>query len=188
MHRLIVQPSNWFPHREPASQRTSVLHRSVANLNHAGILYLDLVGHTLPGEFRSYREQNGGRPVFGYPLSEEFGERNADLAADFTTQYFEREPFESHPEHPAPYRVLLGRLGAEILQQQGRSWRDEDDGANPFPGMACDVFMIDTERRSVCGPLLSYWRSHGLEFDGRPGTSYAESLALLGLIRMTTGC
>ena len=119
--------------------------------------------------------------MFGYPLSEEFGERNADLAADFTTQYFEREPFESHPEHPAPYQVLLGRLGAEILQQQGRSWRDEDDGANPLPGTACEVFMIDTERRSVCGPLLSYWRSHGLEFDGRPGTSYAESLALLGL-------
>ena len=91
------------PAQEPVSQRTSVLHRSVANPNHVSILYFDLVGHTLLGEFRSYWEQNGGLPVFGYPLSEEFGERNADLAADFTTQYFEREPFEFHPEHPAPY-------------------------------------------------------------------------------------
>ncbi|PMP76321.1 MAG: CAP domain-containing protein, partial [Chloroflexus aggregans] len=33
----------------------------------------------------------------------------------------------------------------------------------------------------VCDAFLRYWQSHGLEFDGRPGFSEAESLALFGL-------
>ena len=35
-------------------------------------------------------------------------------------------------------------------------------------------------RHALCGAFLSYWRTHGLEFDGRSGTSFAESLALFG--------
>jgi hypothetical protein len=29
-------------------------------------------------------------------------------------QWFERARFEWHPDNPAAYRVLLGRLGAEV--------------------------------------------------------------------------
>ena len=32
----------------------------------------------------------------------------------------------------------------------------------------------------MCGGFLSYWRANGLEFDRRPGKSFAESLALFG--------
>jgi thermitase len=35
--------------------------------------------------------------------------------------------------------------------------------------------------RNVCEPFLSAWRATGLEFDGQPGRSLAESTALLGL-------
>jgi hypothetical protein len=30
-------------------------------------------------------------------------------------QYFERARFEYHPENPAPYDILLGQFGRQIL-------------------------------------------------------------------------
>ncbi len=35
----------------------------------------------------------------------------------YTVQYFERARFEWHPENPAPYDVLLGQFGRQILAQ-----------------------------------------------------------------------
>jgi len=35
------------------------------------------------------------------------------------TQYFERAVFEYHPNNPAPYKVELRRLGADLLAQRG---------------------------------------------------------------------
>src|SRR4051794_12583054 len=54
-------------------------------------------GHTLRGEFQTYWRAHGGLPVFGFPLSEEFVERNADDGHDYVVQYFERARFEFHP-------------------------------------------------------------------------------------------
>jgi hypothetical protein len=39
-------------------------------------------------------------------------ERNSS-GDNVLTQWFERARFEYHPNKPAQYRVLLGRLGAE---------------------------------------------------------------------------
>jgi hypothetical protein len=50
--------------------------------------------------------------LFGLPLTGVNQERNGDGWTG-QTQWFERARFELHPELPAPYRILLGRLGAE---------------------------------------------------------------------------
>jgi hypothetical protein len=55
--------------------------------------------------------------LFGYPVSEPQMETNAN-GDTVLTQWFERARFEYHPDAPAAYRVLLGRLGAE-LQARG---------------------------------------------------------------------
>ena len=57
--------------------------------------------------------------LFGYPISEATMERNASGAL-VLTQWFERARFEYHPANPAAYRVLLGRLGAEVRAVQKR--------------------------------------------------------------------
>lgn len=138
-------------------------------------------GHTLSYEFKRFWETSGGLAVFGYPLSEEFDERNADLQRAFTTQYFERERLEFHPENAdTPYLVLLGRLGSELLAAQGRDWRSEDGTDDPFGSGTCDQFTVGGEARSVCGPFREYWHTHGLDL-GVAGTTYEESLALFGL-------
>ncbi len=128
-------------------------------------------------DFVLYWKGNGGLPVFGYPVSPDHSEYNQDADDSFTTQWFERNRFEAHPENTAPYNVLLGRLGAELLALQGRGF---ERPAPANPGGRCRTFDVGGSEQRVCDPFLSYWEAHGLEFDGRRGTSYAESLALFG--------
>ena len=71
--------------------------------------------HSLRGEFRTYWQNQGGLPAFGYPLSEAFTALNLEDGREYTVQYFERARFELHPDLPAPYRVLLGQLGRRYL-------------------------------------------------------------------------
>jgi hypothetical protein len=87
--------------------------------------------HRLCHGFRSYWRSHGldfGDPgvsfresvaLFGYPISEEF----IDPETGLVTQYFERARFEYHPDNPEPHRILLGRLGADLLYARG--WFDQ---------------------------------------------------------------
>jgi hypothetical protein len=80
-------------------------------------------GHTLGGGFRAFWHANGGLAAFGYPISEEFAERNPDTGQVYAVQYFERARFEWHPEHAGtPYEVLLGRLIGNELAATGWLW------------------------------------------------------------------
>lgn len=127
----------------------------------------------IAGRFRQYWDANGGLAVFGFPIDEQAREQGSEGA--FETQWFERERFEAHPENRAPYDVLLGRLGDELLRRQGRDWQALPQGQ---PTAGCEFFA--PTGHTLCEPFLSYWRTHGLEFDGRAGTSFNESLALFG--------
>jgi hypothetical protein len=131
-------------------------------------------GLCVEGRMREFWEQNGGLPVFGLPISaqqEEWIEGKL-----IQTQWFERNRLELHPENARPYDVLLGRLGADRLAQQGRDWMQF-----PQSGARADCRFFAETGHSVCGAILKAWRASGLEFDGRRGTSEAESLALFGL-------
>lgn len=77
-------------------------------------------GHSLSFGFKQFWEQHGGLATFGYPISEEFSELNADTGEVYTVQYFERARFEYHPEYAGTeYEVLLGRLIANELAEDG---------------------------------------------------------------------
>jgi hypothetical protein len=137
-------------------------------------------GHVLADPFQSYWERHGGLPVFGYPISEAFGEQHADAEQQgwepsLWTQYFERNRLEAHPDNEAPYDVLLGRLGVEVLEAQHRDWRS-------FPKANADTphYFAPTGHAIGHAAFWDYWSSHGLEFDGQAGFSQAESLALWG--------
>ncbi len=79
--------------------------------------YFPETRHTLGGAFRAYWHTHGGLPVFGYPLSEEFTERNVEDGQEYVVQYFERARFELHPDLPQAYQVSLGHLGRRYLEQ-----------------------------------------------------------------------
>jgi LPXTG-site transpeptidase (sortase) family protein len=78
--------------------------------------YFAETGHTLSGNFRQFWHSNGGLPLFGLPLSEEFREVNPTDSNPYVVQYFERARFEWHPELPARARVQLGHLGRRYLE------------------------------------------------------------------------
>lgn len=78
------------------------------------ISYFPETRHTLRGQFKSYWESTGGLMRHGYPISEEFIEVNRDDGQAYLVQYFERSRMEWHPEVDGG-RVLLGRLGAEVM-------------------------------------------------------------------------
>ena len=71
-------------------------------------------GRCVRGLFRAHWEAHGGLAINGYPVTEE---RRGTLEDGrvYTVQYFERARFELHPENKAPYDVLLGQLGRQLL-------------------------------------------------------------------------
>jgi Novel STAND NTPase 1 len=73
-------------------------------------------------------------------------------------------------------QTLLAPLVDARLLQQDRDWRAFPTSA---PEAGCRFFT--ETRHNICGNILASWRAHGLEFDGRTGTSEAESVALFGL-------
>ncbi len=131
-------------------------------------------GECISGRIREFWEQNGGLPVFGFPTTPQRAETVEGQT--YQVQWFERNRLELHPENAPPYDVLLGRLGVVSLEQRNLDWREF---ARSTPLDNC-LYFSETQQ-NVCEPFLSYWRADGLEFDGQPGTSYAESLALFGL-------
>ncbi len=128
----------------------------------------------IAGQIRAYWEQNGGLPVFGYPIAAQ-GEESIE-GRPFQVQWFERNRLEIHPENAPPYNVLLGRLGADRLSQQGRDWQGFPKGTS----QAGCRFFPETGH-TVCGEILAAWRANGLELDGQAGKNEGENLALFGL-------
>jgi len=130
----------------------------------------------IEGRFAEYWQQNGGLPVFGFPIGPARLENVG--GGQFLVQPFERNRFELHPENQRPYDVLLGRLGDDRLRQLGRPWENEPKA--PATSQAGCQYFAQTGHL-VCNQFLNYWRTHGLNLDGRAGFTEAESLALFGL-------
>jgi|GEM_PF-1524077 len=130
-------------------------------------------GQCIGGEIRAFWQQNGGLPVFGFPLAPARPEIAPASAAIFTTQWFERERLELHPENAPPYRVLLGRLGDQRLRQAGR-----DPASLPKASPSAPHYFSQTGH-AIAEQFWGYWRGHGLDL-GDPGVSERESIALFG--------
>ena len=70
-------------------------------------------GRTLRGTFRFFWETNGGLPIFGYPITEEYTAPNTGRL----TQYFERARFELIQQN-GNYTVELGKIGVEYTSNR----------------------------------------------------------------------
>jgi hypothetical protein len=132
-----------------------------------------VIADCVDGRIAAFWEQNGALPVFGYPIGPQRAETVG--AGSLEAQPFERNRLELHPENAAPYDVLLGRLGAELLDRQGRDWQTS---AKADPGTP---HFFAATGHAIAPEFWSYWSSHGLEFDSRRGTGFDESLALFGM-------
>ncbi|MEN9935280.1 MAG: hypothetical protein RLZZ387_1859 [Chloroflexota bacterium] len=122
-------------------------------------------GYCISGPIRRYWERNGGLPVFGYPIGPLQTEQVEDWSGP--VQWFERDRLEDHTAQG--YGVLAGRLGAEVLERQGRPWvyGNEQPGRPTGP---CRYFA--QTGYNVCNVAFRlYWEQNGgLERFGYPIT------------------
>ena len=137
-------------------------------------------GYCISGKIMEYWQANGGLPVFGYPINGAQQELNRDTNQVYLTQWFERNRIEVHPEYSFPYDVLLGLLGKESMP---KNLPPEAITPETPQGETCIWFPIT--QHNACNQsgdlgFKRYWETHGLEFDGKAGYSFNESLALFG--------
>ncbi|NJP07889.1 MAG: hypothetical protein HC837_20835 [Chloroflexaceae bacterium] len=94
-------------------------------------------GFCISGRIAEYWRQNGGLPVFGLPITPQRPETIEGQTIE--VQWFERNRLELHPDNEPPYDVLLGRLGNDVLAQQGREWWNFPTEEDHPGGGVCDA-------------------------------------------------
>jgi hypothetical protein len=113
--------------------------------------YFAATGHYLRGAFRSFWERNGGLPIFGYPITEEYIRKSDGR----TVQYFERARFEL-TVHGNQAIIGLGMLGVEATG--GKIF----PRTPPVPNTSTRRYFPETGH-SLHGAFLTFWNSHGSE-------------------------
>src|SRR6476469_4380152 len=71
-------------------------------------------------EWSKQGNDQAGVYVNGLPITGRRPELSLTDGKLYDTQWFERARYEAHPENSAPYDVLLGRLGASLVDGRGR--------------------------------------------------------------------
>ncbi|HET9014242.1 MAG TPA: hypothetical protein VFN57_01510, partial [Thermomicrobiaceae bacterium] len=143
-------------------------------------LYFPETHHYLSFGFKDFWLANGGLPVFGYPMTEEFSELNPDQGKLLTVQYTERQRFEYHPELAGtPYAVELGRLGAEDAAARHLTTTAPFQPLPATTGSNTNCTSFKETGHRVCFGFRAYWQEHGLDL-GPGSTAYQRSLALFG--------
>lgn len=130
-------------------------------------------GLCISGPIRAYWERNGGLAVFGYPITVQRTETVEGRTLQ--VQWFERDRLEIQ----ANGQITAGRLGARLLELDGRAWQP---GASIPPGPNTgsggrDCRLFSETGHYVCGVLRSYWeRNGGLERFGFPITGEIQEI------------
>jgi hypothetical protein len=118
----------------------------------------------------AYWESHGGLPVFGYPLTAQRVETVENRT--IPVQWFERDRLEIQQDGT----ITAGRLGARLLEIQGRRW--EIQPRQPaLPPDVTDCAYFEPTGRTLCQPFLGYWRANGgLERFGYPIGDVSQEL------------
>jgi hypothetical protein len=131
----------------------------VADPHQSGVVYAAPTGHTIRGPFLTRWELYGNLSQFGYPITEEYQERNTTDGGTYTVQYFQRGRFEYHPENAPPYDVLLGLLGRTVT-----AGREAEAPFQPVAGLPdgnpTDRYFPQT-RHAMDWRFIEYWDDHG---------------------------
>jgi|GEM_PF-3398741 len=142
-------------------------------------------GYCIDGAIQSYWEAHGGLALFGLPIGPQT--QSTVDGAPVSSQLFERNRIELHPNTPAPYDIQLGLLGSDYLLQTtgarvaaaGNS--NEVDSAGVAKSTRSDCLWFATTQQYVCGEFYAYWRSHGISSNGRGPFTFTENTTLFGL-------
>jgi hypothetical protein len=111
-------------------------------------------GYCISGPILAYWERKGGLPVFGYPISDQRVETVEGRT--IPVQWFERDRLEIQRDGT----ITAGRLGARVLELQGRRWEIQPR-ATPLPPEVDSCSYFAETGRILCEPFLSHWHANG---------------------------
>ncbi len=163
-------------------------------------LYVSETQHFMSTGFKSYWQTHGGPSLFGFPLTEEFFEKDPASDGDIIVQYFERVKLEYRGSLPEGERISLGRLGVELTESRQfapvAAFTSSDDrlyfpetqhslasGFKQFwdanGGLASFGFPISEEFQEN-GRTVQYFERARFEFN--PDGADTQSKVILGLL------
>jgi beta propeller repeat protein len=117
-------------------------------------IYIPETKHSMTAGFKAFWQSNDGAGLLGYPLSEEFAEKDPITGEDIVVQYFERVKLEYRPSAPEGQRITLGRLGAELTED--RNFKPID----PFPNSSDQLYFPETGH-SLSFAFKDFWEANG---------------------------
>lgn len=133
--------------------------------------YFAETGHNLLNGFKQFWDANGGIAQFGYPLTEEFTERNPADDRTYTVQYFERARFEWHADTSS---VALGKIG---LEQFNANNKPAGTPLDPPANLPPDKRYFPETKHVLAGSFKQFWeQQNGKALLGLPlGEEVAEN-------------
>ena len=112
-----------------------------------GNRYFPETGHNVQGDFLNfYNAAADSTMLYGYPITEQFTQKDGLLV-----QYFQRARFEYHPGLPPGGRVVLTDIGAQLYLPATQL-----NISSPF---ACQLYA-ETDI-SVCFAFLDFYKRYG---------------------------
>jgi hypothetical protein len=141
-------------------------------------LHPDGAPFALRGAIRDSWKKNGGVPIFGLPIEEASCQADARGRVLYA-QHTQRARLEVHPElAKSPYEVSFGLVGRQLAPKHGVD-PDAWSHAGAPHGSDCEFIGPNLQvGHYVCGSLLAYWKSHGV--DDKSLTPRDRSLRLFG--------
>ncbi|MCX6014539.1 MAG: hypothetical protein NT020_02965 [Chloroflexales bacterium] len=126
----------------------------------------------------TFWQHQGGVAIFGLPLAPSTA---SDIdGVTIITQQFERARLEYHATNPAPYTILLGRIGAESINDVDiQTLVAVDPPHSTTAANKCKQF--DSTPFQACGDFLAFWSNHGIQQDANTSFRDSESIALFGI-------
>jgi hypothetical protein len=109
--------------------------------------YFSQTGHNVQGDFLNfYNAASDPTRLYGYPITEQFTDKDGLLV-----QYFQRARFEYHPELPPGQRVVLTNIGRKLYTPGIQ--------LNIFSPFACRLYS--ETNYAVCFSFLDFFDKYG---------------------------
>ncbi len=77
-------------------------------------VYFPQTHHFMSAGFKTFWQGHGGAEILGYPLTEEFSEKDPSTGEQITVQYFQRAKLEYRASAPAGEHITVALLGATL--------------------------------------------------------------------------
>lgn len=116
--------------------------------------YVPETKHFMSSGFKAFWQSHGGPQLLGFPLSEEFSDKDSQSGEPVVVQYFQRVELQYRPSAPEGQQISLARLGAELTA--GRQFPAVD----PFESTGTRVYFPETGHSLALG-FKEFWDANG---------------------------